>query len=291
MTSNGQERSWDVHGLRLAGLEWGPPEGVPVLALHGWMDHAASFRDLAPRLTGCRVVALDLSGQGLSDHRAPHATYNIWDDLPQIAKVLDRLGWAECVLLGHSRGANIASLFAAAQPDRVRALVTLDSLVPDPGEATVVDTMRAFIEDTERQMARPPRVFATRDDYVKRRSAQGNTAATADALADRALAGSAEGFRMRGDARMFASSAVKLTQVQVEDVLRAIQCPALTLWAADGLVKRHRKITELQGIAARRIVRYEALTLPGDHHFHLDPACVDEIARATLDFLGRHDVI
>lgn len=49
----GEDCSWEIDGLRLAGLVWGPEDGTPVLALHGWMDHAESFRALAPRLGGC----------------------------------------------------------------------------------------------------------------------------------------------------------------------------------------------------------------------------------------------
>src|SRR6056300_341829 len=148
---------WDVDGLEYHGKIWGPADGIPMLALHGWMDHCESFDVLAPLLTGCRIVAIDLSGQGLSSHRAPHASYNIWDDLPQIAAIMDQLGWSDCVLLGHSRGAIMATMFAAALPERVRAVVALDALLPEPTEFTTPDTLRAFIEQTARQKQKPPR--------------------------------------------------------------------------------------------------------------------------------------
>jgi pimeloyl-ACP methyl ester carboxylesterase len=292
MTSDGtdgpRECRWEVDGLRYAGLAWGPEDGTPVLALHGWMDHAASFRDLAPRLAGCHVVAPDLSGQGLSDHRAAHATYNIWDDLPQIAGLMDRLDWADCVLLGHSRGANISALFAAALPEKVRALVALESLAPEPvGTAAFVPTLRAFVEQTRKQRARPPRTFATRADYVDRRREQGNSRRTAEALADRALEEGPGGVRMRADPRLFASSAVKLTRAQVETVLSAIRCPVLNLWAREGIGSVRPKIADLVRLGETVIPDYERMELAGDHHFHLDPAVAGRIARATLDFLDR----
>lgn len=283
-----QVYQWDVDGLRLSGLRWGAAGGIPVLALHGWMDNAASFRELAPRLDGCDVIALDLSGQGLSDHRAAHATYNIWDDLPQLAGLLDRLGWGDCVLAGHSRGANIAALFAAAQPEKVRALVSLDSLVPEPTRDDFVSTLRAFIVQTRRQGARPQRTFGSGADYVRRRSEQGNSPQVAAALAERALEPAPDGFRMRGDPRLFASSAVKLTQAQVETVLRSIRCPVLNIWAAGGIRSRRPQVAELARLGADLIPSCEAIELPGDHHFHLDPAVAGEMARVILGFLDRH---
>ncbi|TPE46955.1 alpha/beta fold hydrolase [Amaricoccus solimangrovi] len=289
-TADPKECGWEVDGLRLAGLAWGPETGRPVLALHGWMDHAESFRELAPRLAGCRVVALDLSGQGLSAHRAAHATYNIWDDLPQIAALLDQLEWADCVLLGHSRGANISALFAAAQPARVRALVALDSLVPEPSEADFVATLRAFIEQTRAGKARPPRIFASREDYVRRRRAQGNSRRTSEALAERALSAAPEGLRLRADPRLFASSAVRLTRAQVEAVLRAIACPVLNIWAEEGIRRRRKSAGEMARRAGELIADYEMMELAGDHHFHLDAGVAPRMAGAILDFLDRHAV-
>lgn len=288
-TATPRECQWDLDGLRLAGLAWGPEGGTPVLALHGWMDHADSFQELAPRLAGCHVIAPDLSGQGKSGHRAAHATYNIWDDLPQIAGLLDRLGWQQCVLLGHSRGAIIATLFAAAQPERVRALVALDGLLPPPAAPdSFVTTLRAFMDQTHRQNACPARVFPTRSGYVDRRCAQGNTRATAEALADRALERGPQGFRLRGDPRLFASSAVRLTQAHLECVVQSIRCPVLNLWAQDSADGALARAGDLVGLCRSQIPAYEMVTLPGDHHFHLDAKIAPDMARIVLDFLRRH---
>ncbi|MBR9765497.1 MAG: alpha/beta hydrolase [Rhodobacteraceae bacterium] len=280
---------WLIDGLVYRGLAWGPENGLPVLALHGWMDHGASFQTLAPLLAGCHVVAPDLSGQGLSDHRAAHATYNIWDDLPQIAALLDHLGWRDCILLGHSRGANIATLCAAALPERVRALIALESLVPEPEDpARFATTLRAFVEETRRQGARPPRRFASREDYIRRREAQGNARATATALAARALQDEGPGgVQMRGDPRMFASSAVRLSGAQLDSVLQSLACPVLNIWAAQGIRPRRPLIAGLIARADALVPDYETLELPGDHHVHLDPAGARQIADALLGFLGR----
>lgn len=282
------ERAWDIDGLHLTGLEWGPADGVPVLALHGWMDHGDSFAQLAPRLTGCRVIALDLSGQGHSAHRAAHASYNIWDDLPQIAGVLDQLGWGRCVILGHSRGANISALFAAALPERVSAFIALDSIATEPTDDDFVTTLRAFVTQTRMQLDRSGgRRFDRMDDYIARRVRQGNSTATATALAPRAVTVDGDGVRLNADMRLFASSAMKLTEGDVNTVLRAISCPVLNIWATDG-IKAHRP--NLQALAARAsdlIADYTVADLPGDHHFHMDADVAAQMAQVITAFLAR----
>lgn len=280
-----RDRAWIVDDLKYTGLEWGHGNNRKILALHGWMDHADSFRELAPRLTDCNVIALDLSGQGLSGHRSPHATYNIWDDLPQIAGILDQLEWGQCILMGHSRGANISSLFTAAQPRRVSGFIALDSLVPEPTTDSIVTTLGKFVDETRAQQARPPRSFDTKADYIARRQAQGNAPATSQALADRALEQGPQGYQMRGDRRLFASSAVKLKEADVRAVLSAIACPVLNIWASDGIKSKRPIINDLVALARDVVDRYTVDEIPGDHHFHLDPVAAEQIARKITEFL------
>ncbi|TCZ81442.1 alpha/beta fold hydrolase, partial [Lysobacter sp. N42] len=51
--------------------------GVPVLALHGWLDNAASFLPMAAHLPGLDLVALDLPGHGASAHLPASADYTL----------------------------------------------------------------------------------------------------------------------------------------------------------------------------------------------------------------------
>lgn len=106
------ERSFTYKDLTLSALEW-EGEGLPVLALHGWLDNAASFSPLAPYLSQHHVVAVDLPGHGHSSHLPASAHYHLADNLYWIESVLEALSWRRCVLLGHSMGAAICSLTAA----------------------------------------------------------------------------------------------------------------------------------------------------------------------------------
>jgi pimeloyl-ACP methyl ester carboxylesterase len=59
------ERTFEVSpGLHLAARVHGPDDGAPMLAMHGWLDNAATFDGLAPLLPGRRIVALDFAGTG-----------------------------------------------------------------------------------------------------------------------------------------------------------------------------------------------------------------------------------
>ena len=86
-----EELVFKVDDLRYHALAWGPVDAPVVLGCHGWLDNALSFARLGPALRSFRFVSVDMSGHGLSDHRSADATYNIWDDLPQLQQIVDRL--------------------------------------------------------------------------------------------------------------------------------------------------------------------------------------------------------
>ena len=79
MNMNFEEVRLSLPHIELAAHLYGPADGEPVIALHGWLDNAASFARLAPKLPGLRIVALDFAGHGHSDHRPAGAGYAIWD--------------------------------------------------------------------------------------------------------------------------------------------------------------------------------------------------------------------
>ena len=43
-----RERTFDVNGLTLTAKEWGRSGSTPVIALHGWLDNAATFDRMLP---------------------------------------------------------------------------------------------------------------------------------------------------------------------------------------------------------------------------------------------------
>lgn len=286
-TPHAREESWTIDGIRLCGTISGPSDGIPVLALHGWLDNAASFDALRTHFPDFRLLALDLPGHGLSGHRSRDAGYQIWDDLPQLVGLLDQLGWERCVLLGHSRGAMIATLLAAALPERARALVTLDGMLPYPaGDQAFLSQMRSFLRDRERLGEGEPRVFASIEDYVERRSRSGEPAGIAAQLAVRALEDTGRGFAWRGDPRLSGASAIKLNQGQIDSMLQGLTMPVLTVWATPG--ERLKGFLEAaRNTAVAGVSNLTVADVPGHHHWHMEEETAARIAAVIRAFLSE----
>jgi len=273
--------TWRINDLQLAGLSWGEPGMKPLLALHGWLDNAASFAYLAPLLSDHHVVALDLTGHGLSARRSADASYQIWDDLPEIVGVLEALGWDEFDLVGHSRGAIISTLLASAFPERVRKLVLLDAAVPEAvAEVAFALQLHKALLDKSRLSAASNRVFSTLDAAIAARSARGLSTDAARILVERNVRESPEGIIWTTDPRLRGASAVKMSQLQIEAVLQGLSMPTLLLLAQD----TWGESPELATFARQHIALLTVDTIPGGHHFHME-ANVAEVAQCMQQFL------
>ena len=276
-----RQLSWNVNGLHLQGLAWGEPAQPPLLALHGWLDNAASFERLAPLLAGRYVVALDLTGHGQSSWRSQDATYQIWDDLPEILGVLEQLGWQNFDLLGHSRGAIICTILASAIPGRVNHLILLDAVSPHAvPESEFPRQLARFLRDKPRRLGREPRVYATRAEAIEARSKKGLSLGAAGALASRGLAHKSEGYVWASDPRLYGASAVKLTEGQNRAILQGLTMPTLFLQAQNGLAQG----AEMLEHAKSHVHNFSGQIVPGGHHFHMEDSA-SIIAHTIAEFI------
>ena len=272
---------WQINGLTLAGLSWGEPSGRPLLALHGWLDNAASFSQLAPLLTDFHVVAPDLTGHGQSAHRSTDASYQIWDDLPEILGIVKALGWDTFDLVGHSRGAIIATLLASVYPERVRRLVLLDAVTPQPIEESAFPVqMRKALDDKPRLLIRANKVFACLEDAVASRTRNGLSETAAKLLVERNLNTCSGGMTWTTDPRLHGASAVKLTGAQIRAVLEALDMPTLLIRAGETV----DQASEYVAFAQRSIDDLVVQTIKGEHHFHMESG-VKEVEQYMKRFL------
>jgi pimeloyl-ACP methyl ester carboxylesterase len=131
-----------------------------ILCLHGWMDNCRSFHHFAPSLLNTlhpeddtpspsiftELVALDLPGHGWSSHKsADGPPVLLADSIFYVAEAVRQLQWFDpsdvvpengsnvtppppqtFTLVGHSMGAAISCLYAAAFPEQIDKLVLLE---------------------------------------------------------------------------------------------------------------------------------------------------------------------
>ncbi len=95
-------------------------EGSPLLLVHGFGGAAWNFDELAPLLTGRRLIIPDLPGHGGSP---PLPAPSIAGFADVLAELLDAEGVARADVLGHSLGGAVALRLAMRRPERVRRLI------------------------------------------------------------------------------------------------------------------------------------------------------------------------
>ena len=118
-----------ANGLTFSALEQG--SGPVVLCLHGFPDHARSFRFQLPALAaaGFRAIAATLRGYEPSS-QPPDGDYHVVRMAEDVVGWLDDLGEKRVHLVGHDWGAVIAYAVCALAPERFRSLTTL--AIPNP---------------------------------------------------------------------------------------------------------------------------------------------------------------
>lgn len=268
----------------LAALQWGDAAAPPLLALHGWLDNAASFARLAPLLARQRrVIALDLPGHGRSAHMPePARRYHVVDQVDAVLDFADALGFDRFDLLGHSLGAGIASLTAAAAPTRVERLLLIEGLgtLPDDGTRTLQRWRDAHAQRTTAR--RTPRVFASIDAAVATRVAAGDLdAGEVRAIVERNLREVDGGYAWRSDPRLRLLTPVRIDETQMRRLLAGITAPTLLLLAEPATP--YLPSAMMDALAAR-VPEIRVVHLAGPHHLHIrHPAEVAARLSTLLD--------
>jgi len=123
----------DAGGLRMAYVEDGPPDGAPVLLLHGEPSWSFLYRTVLPVLAsaGLRAIAADLIGFGRSDKPAEMADHTYARHVEWVrAFAFDTVGLSGITLVGQDWGGLIGLRLVAEHPGRFARVVAANTGLP-----------------------------------------------------------------------------------------------------------------------------------------------------------------
>ena len=261
-----------VDGVTLHVRDSGPRNAPALVLLHGLGSSLHTWEPWALELQRrYRTIRFDFPGHGLS---GPAPDYRDASSHQLLRSLLDTLRVGQATLLGNSMGGRIAWSFAAAHPDRVRALVLM---APD-GFASP-----GFAYD---KPAEVPAVLGAMQWVLPRAMLEANLApayanpsALSDSIVDRYFT------LMRAPGNRAALLA-RMQQTMLTDPvprLRRISVPTLLLWGAeDAMIPVQNAQDYLQAMPNARLV-----TLAGLGHLPFEEAPARALP-PVLEFLAEH---
>jgi haloacetate dehalogenase len=223
-----------VNGIRMHVAEAG--KGPPVVLLHGYPETWYAWRNQWPNLArDYHVIMPDLRGYGDSDK--PDSGYDKRTMAEDVRQLVAHFGYDRIGLIGHDRGARVATRFAKDHRQMVDRLAVLDNI-----------PTRVVFNSTDAKLARlywffyfqqvphlPEALIEGREEIFLRHFYSTwcyNPAAIDElAVAEYVRAYSQPG-SLRGAFNDYRAGPLDLQQ-DVEDADDLIECPVLALWGAD----------------------------------------------------------
>ncbi|MBT0587462.1 alpha/beta hydrolase [Alteromonas oceanisediminis] len=247
-----------------------------LIALHGWLDNANSFLPLLPYLQDYCVIALDWVGHGHSSHRPAGTDYHQLDYIDDLHQLFEQQGWSDAVLLGHSMGGILSTLYAAVFPEHVNHVICLDAFGPLTGdEKETVSGIRAGIASRRKisAMRKTPTSHTTFAEAVAKRA---EISSLSQSLTETLLSRSVttqEGTALRDDSliiwrwdkRLRQQSLLRLTEAQAQAIVESIECPVTAIVASNGFVMKRNLIEQRRDWF--KVLNIEVIE--GYHHVHM----------------------
>lgn len=262
-------RTFRKHRTMIKAQQWGNNQGPTILCLHGWQDNSNSFSSLAPLLSDYQVIALDLPGHGLSHHKSPDASYVFVDWLRDVHECLHEINSDSVILLGHSMGAGISTLYAGLFPERVAAVIAIDGLTPIVDEKqNHAERYVKFLQMGERLSQQPNSIFEKIEDALARRSAATPEVAAHLLLpiVQRNLRKTPAGWQWRHDPRLKLHAPWRMSISQVMSYLVRVSCPIFMMKAIPGFQIPDYPYKDFMA----QLRQLKVMEVPGSHYLHLE---------------------
>jgi pimeloyl-ACP methyl ester carboxylesterase len=137
-----------ANGVELEVFEAGQQNaGRPIILLHGWPEHAFSWRHQIPALVdaGYHVIVPNQRGYGNSSHPSEVFAYDIKHLTDDLVALLDHYEYENATFVGHDWGAMVAWWLTLLHPNRVKRLIALAVPYQVRGEKPWIDWMEEFL--------------------------------------------------------------------------------------------------------------------------------------------------
>lgn len=224
----------EINGIKIFWMEAGA--GAPVYLLHGWPETSFAWRKQVPALSQhYKLIIPDLRGYG--ETAKPATGYDKRTMAADIRALMSHLGHEKIALVGHDRGARVATRFAKDHRHAIDRLVVMDNIptrvvfqsmnakiakgywfftfnqVPDLPEALIQGREEIWLRHFYSSWSYDPQMMRDEEvtEYVRAYSQPG---------------------ALRGGFNDYRAGAEDLAQ-DIEDADRLIDCPILTLWGRD----------------------------------------------------------
>ena len=240
-----------------------------------------------------RPISVDLRGHGESPWD-PLGRYDLGDYAQDLPQLLDALEIDRTVVVGHSLGGNVSTLFAAAEPERVLALALVDTgpTLEVRGTAHVLDEVENILRSfssIDEYVAQLELIHPNGDPAVLRRLAESGVTQRIDGrfepnLDPGVLVGAGQ-VELDGNERRYAEE-MALLERALWTALRDLRCPVEVIRGELSAVLNEKIASEMVDgtLADGRLV-----TIPKAGHAIM----IDEGAAlrcAILDFISRISV-
>jgi pimeloyl-ACP methyl ester carboxylesterase len=205
----------------------------------------------------------------------PGGFYHFIDYLADVDGALDALGFPAVKIVGHSMGAAVGLLYAAARPERVRHLTLIDGapLPISPGE--VPERLKGHLDDL-RTVRRERRKVDSVDDAIQR-MLRHNSSLSPRAARILAEAGVSNG-AWKWDPLLRVHSPLPVTEEVVRLIAAHVTAPVLALKGESGFLQDE---PELRARFPALRIDYHSISDAG-HHVHLDaPEAVARLIAAA----------
>ena len=223
-----------ANGIRQYFLEAGT--GAPVVLLHGFPETSFAWRFQIPELARrYRVIAPDLRGYGETDK--PASGYDKRNMAKDLRELMTALGFEKIALVGHDRGARVATRFTKDYPDAVDRLVVMDNvptrIVARDLNATIAKAYWFFLFHLVPDL--PEALIAGREDLWLRHFFSDwcyNPHAISGEAFDTYVKAYQRPGAVRGAMNDYRANAEDVELDKVDADVK-IACPTLALWGAD----------------------------------------------------------